>query len=168
MGLIYLFTGNGKGKTTSAIGNVIRAVGYGHKVVFIQFMKGMPSSEVEVLKKLGVEVYRFGRNQLVNLENPKEVDKKLASEGLKKAEEVIKGEPFLVVLDEINVAVAAGLISIKDVLQLLDKVPEKTHIILTGRYAKKELIEKADLVTEMCEVKHPFNKGIPAVKGLDY
>ena len=168
MGLIYLFTGNGKGKTTSALGTAIRATGYGKRVIVIQFMKGRETGEKKFFKEHKLEFYQFGREGFVNFRNPSEEDKKLAKEGLKFAKEKLKEKPFLIVLDELNVAVAANLLSVEEVLQFLNEIPEETNIIITGRYAKQELIEKADLVTEMKEIKHPFQKGKPAVEGLDY
>lgn len=168
MGLIYLFTGNGKGKTTSALGTAIRALGYNKDVVVIQFMKGQNTGEKKFFEKNKLEFYQFGREGFVDLKNPNSEDKKLAKKGLKFAKEKLKKEPFLLVLDELNVAVAAGLLSTKEIIKMLNEIPKKTHVIITGRYAKKELIEKADLVTEMKEVKHPFQKGKPAIEGLDY
>jgi cob(I)alamin adenosyltransferase len=168
LGLIYLFTGNGKGKTTAALGNAIRALGYGEKVVVIQFMKKWETGEKKFFESHGYEFHQFGRKEFVDFRNPSDEDKKLAKEGLAFAEEKLKEKPFLLVLDELNVAVAANLLSVEEALQFLEKIPEETNVIITGRYAKKELIEKADLVTEMKEIKHPFQKGKPAVKGLDF
>ncbi len=167
LGVILLYTGNGKGKTTSAVGTAIRARGRGKRVVFIQFMKARDSGEIKPLKELGVEVYRFGRKELVNLKNPSEEDKTLAKNALDLARKKLKENPFLIILDEVNVAVTAGLVDIKDVISLVKKAGD-THILLTGRYAPKELIELADLVTEMKEIKHPFQKGLLAVEGIDY
>jgi len=168
MGLIYLFTGNGKGKTTSALGTAIRALGYGKKVAVIQFMKGWATGEKRFFKAHGHEFYQFGRKEFVDFKNPSEEDKKLAEDGLKFAKEKLKERPFLIVLDELNVAIAANLVTIKEVLGLLNSIPEETNVIITGRYAKKELIDRADLVTDMKEIKHPFQKGKSAVKGLDF
>ncbi len=168
MGLIYLFTGNGKGKTTAALGTAIRAIGYDKKVVVIQFMKKWETGEKIFFDSHGYEFHQFGRKEFVDFKNPSNKDKELAKEGLKFAWEKIKEKPFLIVLDEINVAVAANLIGVSDVLELIKNLPEETNIILTGRYAKQELIDAADLVTEMKEIKHPFQNGKPAVKGLDF
>lgn len=168
MGLIYVLTGNGKGKTTSALGTAARALGYGKRVVVIQFMKGQKTGEKEFFQKCGCEFYQFGKREFVDLKNPDEESKKLAKKALDFAKDKIKEKPFLVVLDELNVAVSAGLLSVKSVLEVMDSMPEETHLIITGRYAEKSLLEKADLVTEMKEIKHPFQKGKPAVKGLDY
>jgi len=168
MGLIYLFTGNGKGKTTSALGTAIRALGYGKKVVIIQFMKKRETGEKKFFENHKLEFYQFGRKEFVDLKSPSEEDKKFAEEGLKFAREKLKGKPFLLILDELNVAISAGLLNTKEILDMLKNIPEKTNVIITGRYAKEELIKKADLVTEMTEIKHPFQEGKPAIKGLDY
>ncbi len=168
MGLIYLFTGNGKGKTEAGIGMAVRARGQGNRVVFIQFMKGLPTGEIEPLKELGVEVYRFGTENFVDFKNPSKEDVELAHKGLEKARELAKEKPFLIVLDEINVAVAANLIDTEEVLDFLKTIPDETNVLLTGRYAKKELLDAADLVTEMKEIKHYFKKGVPAKEGIDY
>lgn len=168
MGLVYIFTGDGKGKTEASIGAVIRAIGHGKDVSFIQFMKGLPTGEIEPLKKLGVHVYRFGRKEFVDPRNPSQEDFELARKGIEKAKEEIGKGRFLVVLDEINVAIAMGLVNLDDVLNLIDSAQDKTNIILTGRYAKRELIERADLVTEMKEIKHYFKKGVQAKEGIDY
>ncbi|MEM5812178.1 MAG: cob(I)yrinic acid a,c-diamide adenosyltransferase [Candidatus Aenigmatarchaeota archaeon] len=154
MGHIYLYTGEGVGKTTSAIGLALRALGHGYSVVIVQFMKGRETGEYKIRKKLkGYEIYQFGRRGWVDLKNPSEKDKSIAREGLKKAEEILRRKPFLLVLDEINLAVASGLLDVKDVLSLLDKKPRRTNIVLTGRYAPKELIEKADFAHELRPIK---------------
>ncbi len=162
--MIIVYTGNGKGKTTAAIGAGIRAIGHGKKVVMIEFMKGQKTGELNV-NLPNFKVYQFGTKDFVV--EPTEKDKEMAREGLKFAEKIIENEqPFLLILDEINVAVKFGLIDPKEVIELLKKV--KNHVILTGRYAPKEFIEIADLVTEMKEVKHPFKEGKPAVEGIDF
>ncbi len=168
MGLIYVFTGDGKGKTEAAVGMAVRARGHGKRVVFIQFMKGMSSGEIEPLKELGVEVYRFGTEKFVDFKNPSEKDIELAKQGLEKAKEEASKRPFLIVLDEINVAIAAGLLSVKEVVEYLKSIPDETNVLLTGRYARREILELADLVTEMNEVKHYFKKGVLAKEGIDY
>ncbi len=168
MGLVYVFTGDGKGKTSTAVGLAVRARGHDKRVVFIQFMKGLPTGEIRPLESLGVEVYRFGTEKFVDFNNPSEEDKKLAKQALEKAREKILEKPFLVILDEINVAIAAGLIPLEEVIALIESLPEETNLVLTGRYAKEELIRMADLVTEMKEIKHYFKKGVSAKKGIDY
>ncbi|MCD6547699.1 MAG: cob(I)yrinic acid a,c-diamide adenosyltransferase [Nanoarchaeota archaeon] len=165
--MLYVFTGNGKGKTTAAIGTAIRALGYGKKVIIIQFMKKRDSGEKRFFKKHNYEFYQFGTKKFVNLKKPSKKDEEEAKKALEFAKKKIKEKPFLMVLDELNVAIAAKLLDLKDVLTFL-KQAKGVNIIITGRYAKKEIIEIADLVTQMKEIKHPFKKGKLAKKGLDY
>ncbi len=161
--MIIVYTGNGKGKTTAAIGAAIRAVGHGKKVVMVEFMKGQKTGELNV-KIPNFEIYQFGRKEFVI--EPTEEDKKLAEEALDFADLKIKEEnPFLLILDEVNVAVHMGLIDAKRVIEVARKAK---NVILTGRYAPKEFIEIADLVTEMKEIKHPYQKGTPAMEGIDF
>jgi len=170
MGLVYLWTGEGAGKTTSALGVALRSVGWNHKVVIIQFMKGWKSiGEYKVKSRLGrnYEIRQFGRKGFVNLKNPSQDDKKLAEKGLKFAGKKLKEKPDLLILDEINLAASIGLISKKEVLDLLDKA-EKTTIYMTGRHAPKEFIRRADFATEIRQIKHPSDKKIPARKGIEY
>lgn len=170
-GSVHLYTGEGEGKTVTAFGRALRAVGHGYKVVVIQFMKGRRDvGEYKVAKRLApeLEIYQFGREEFVNLANPEAVDVELANEALNFAREVLKKKPKLLVLDEINLATAIGLLKLEDVLKLLDEVPSSTVVILTGRRASRELIDRADLVTIMKEVKHPMEKGVPARKGIEY
>jgi len=170
-GSVHLYTGEGEGKTVTAFGLALRAVGHGFKVIVIQFMKGRKDvGEYRVGKRLApeLEVYQFGREEFVDLENPKAVDVKLANKALNFAKEALKKKPKLLILDEINLALAIGLLKLEDVLKLLDEVSPSTVVILTGRRAPKELIDRADLVTEMQEIKHPMKKGVPARKGIEY
>lgn len=161
-GLVYVYTGNGKGKTTAAIGSVIRAMGYRKRAVIIQFLKKGEYGE----KRLPfLEIYQFGREQFVT--KPTEIDYKLAEEGLKFAADMLKQKPFMLVLDEVNVAVSMGLVSIGDVIELVKNRGE-TNIILTGRNAPQEFMELADLVTDMRKIKHPFDSGAEAREGLEY
>lgn len=168
MGKIYLYTGEGIGKTTSALGLALRALGHGYNTVIIQFMKGRKDTgEYKIRNKLkGYEIYQFGRKGWVDLRNPSLDDKALARKGLRKADEVLKRKPFLLVLDEINLAAAVGLLDIDDVLELLDKKPERTNIVLTGRRAPEELMAKADCVNELIEIKSP--KKMIYEKGVQY
>jgi len=170
MGLVILYTGTGAGKTTSALGIALRAIGHGFKVVIVQFMKGRRHvGEFLVKSKLApqYEIYQFGRRQFVDLKNPSEEDRKLAQMALKFAEEVmLNKKPFLLILDEVNLAASIGLVDVRDVLNLLDKAPDETHIILTGRYAPPELINRADIVNLVVEVKYP--KNVVSVKGIHY
>lgn len=171
MGLVYVFTGNGKGKTSAAFGTAMRFLGYGKKVVVVQFLKGRISGEILLRKSLpGLDVVQFGEEHFVDLKNPSQKDIERAKEAILYAKRLMQraDRPDLLVLDEVNVALSSGMIEKDDVLELIDKLPEKTHLILTGRNAPKEVIEKADLVTDMRDIKHPFDKGKKAVKGLEY
>jgi len=137
MGKIFLYYGTGAGKTTNALGLALRCVGHGLKAVIIQFMKGRKDiGEYLVKERLSphYEIYQFGRKGWVNLRSPSGEDKVLARKAIEKAEEVLKNKPHLLVLDEICLAAYIGLISVDDVLKLLNKVPEETDVVLTGRY----------------------------------
>lgn len=169
MGFIYLYTGNGAGKTTNALGLALRAVGHGLNAVIIQFMKGRKDiGEYKVKDRLTpqYEIYQFGTPELVDLKSPSELDRRMAEEGLRFAEEILRRRPTLLVLDEINLAVFCGLLDVDDVLGLLDKIPEETTVVLTGRYAVKELYERADFVNEIVDVKHPPE--MITVRGIQY
>jgi len=169
-GLIHVYTGNGKGKTTAAIGLGVRAAGAGLKVYMIQFMKGRRYSELDGLTNVPhFTVVQFGRDEFVSKDKPEQIDIDLASKGLTHAIEIIKkGTYDLVILDEINVALDYHLLSLEDVLLLLKNKPEHTELVLTGRYAHPELIKQADLVSEILEIKHPYQKGIKSRKGIDW
>jgi cob(I)alamin adenosyltransferase len=170
-GLVQVYTGNGKGKTTAAFGLALRAVGRGLKVYIIQFIKGgFDYGELYVVDKLpNLTLKAFGRGKFVTEKPAGKEDVDLAEEALALAEEVVKsGEYDIVVLDEINVALNLKLIETGRVLELIKGKPKHVELILTGRYAPDEIIETADLVTEMKEVKHPFNKGYHARKGIEY
>jgi cob(I)alamin adenosyltransferase len=170
-GLIQVYTGNGKGKTTAALGLALRAVGHGLKVLVIQFMKGnIHYGELESSKKLSpyLTILQAGRETFVSKTNPDPVDIRLAQDGLDLAERAIAGEAYdILILDEINVAVDYGLIPLSDLLRLLDTKPNGVELILTGRNARPEILEKADLVTEMVEQKHYFRNGVPAREGVE-
>ena len=170
-GMIQVYTGTGKGKTTAALGLAMRASGHGLKVYIIQFMKGnIRYGEVETARQLSPNVVlkQMGRETFVDRNNPDRIDIELAQKAFQQAKEVIGGGKYdIVVLDEINVAVDYGLISLETLLDLLDSKPAHVELILTGRYAKGEVIERADLVTEMVEVKHYYRNGIPSRKGIE-
>lgn len=172
-GLVIVHTGNGKGKTTAALGTALRAVGHGLKVLIIQFIKGSwRYGELKSLKRLEpeLELIRVGKGfvGIIDDKLPREEHVEAARKGLELArEKVVGGEYDLVILDELNYAVLGGLISIEDVLDLVRNKPSWVHLIITGREARPELIELADLVTEMREVKHPYQKGITAQRGID-
>ncbi|MCQ1535748.1 cob(I)yrinic acid a,c-diamide adenosyltransferase [Methanosarcina sp. KYL-1] len=170
-GMVYLYTGDGEGKSTSAFGLALRAVGHGYRVIIIQFMKGRKYiGEYKVRERLTpeYEIYQFGREDFIDFENPEPLDYELAGKGLEFAREALRKKPRLLVLDEINLAAHVGLLKTEDILSLLNEAPEETTVVLTGRKAPPELIERADLVTEMKFVKHPFEKNIPARKGTEY
>jgi cob(I)alamin adenosyltransferase len=172
-GMVMVYTGNGKGKTTAALGLALRQVGWGRRVLFIQFMKGKGNvygERIAAEKYLPLlEIEQHGRDEFVNLSDPARVDTELAQGALKRAEEAVaSGEYGLVVLDEVNVAVAIGLIETADVLRLLDKRPSHVDVVLTGRYCPKEIMDRADMVSEVKEVKHHFTKGVKARQGIEY
>jgi cob(I)alamin adenosyltransferase len=169
--MIHIYTGNGKGKTTAALGQAMRAAGHGMKVLMIQFMKGKINyGEIETAKRLpNFSIEQYGRPDFVNPENPAEEDVLLAKKALARAADAVSGHQFdVVILDEINVAVNFGLISTKDVISLFKKKPEDVVLILTGRYMPEDFAPFADLITECREVKHYFNKGAKARKGFEY
>jgi len=170
-GLVQVFTGNGKGKTSAALGAVLRAVGHGLKVYIVFFMKGKyPYGEFSTLPKLpNVDVASFGLRCLINPAdiNPEEIEQaKLALSAARKA--MLSGNYDMVVLDEVNVALYFKLIELDDVVRLIGDKPRNVELILTGRYADAKLIELADLVTEMVKLKHPYDKGVKARKGIEY
>lgn len=169
-GCIHVYTGNGKGKTTAAIGQAIRAVGHGKTVYIIQFMKGRRYSELNTLDKIpGITLKQFGRDEFVNKTKPDQIDIDLAHQGLHHATTIITADKHdIVILDEINVALDYHLIPLQDVLTLLTQKPPHMDLILTGRYAPPELIQQADLVSEILEIKHPYQKGEPCRQGIDW
>ena len=169
--MIHVYTGEGKGKTTAAFGLALRMVGAGRRAVVVQFLKGRQDvGEFQAQKKFaGLEVRQFGRADFVNPMKPEPIDFELAREGLKFAERLVKEKPpGLLVLDEANVAMHYGLLSTKEVLEFIQTVPPTTELVFTGRNAPKEIIARADLVTEMKEVSHPYRKGVGARKGVEY
>ena len=171
MGFIHLYTGDGEGKSITAFGLALRAIGHGYKVIIIQFMKGRKDiGEYKIKRRLAsnYQIHQFGRSEFIDLKNPDPIDYKLARRGLEFAKKALKMKPRLLILDEINLAVSIGLIELNDVLDLLANIPESTTVVLTGRNAPKELIERADLVTEMREIKHPWRKGVQARRGIEY
>ena len=170
-GLVQVYTGEGKGKTSAAFGLALRAIGRGLKVYIIQFIKGgFDYGELYIIDKLpNIELKAFGRGKFVTEKPPRKEDIKHAEDALQLAKKVVgSGEYDVVILDEINVALNLKLIKIGSVLELMKDKPEHVELVLTGRYATKEIIEVADLVTEMREIKHPYNKGFQARKGIEY
>lgn len=170
-GLVQVYTGDGKGKTSAAFGLALRAAGRGLKVYVIQFIKGgFDYGELYVVDKIpNISLKAFGRGRFVTQFPPPPEDVKLAEEAFQLAKKVTEsGEYDIVVLDEINVALNLKLLSVEQVLALIKNKPAHVELVLTGRYAPKEIIEVADLVTEMREVKHPFQKGISRRKGIEF
>ncbi len=169
--MIQIYTGNGKGKTTAALGLGLRAIGHGLKVIVIQFMKGRINyGELSAVKDLpDFRIEQYGRPDFVNPENPDKEDIELAEKAFLRARQVITSHKYdLIILDEINVAVSFNLIPKSAVLKLLKSVPEDMEVVLTGRYMPVEFAGIADLVSEIKEVKHYFQTGTPARKGFDY
>jgi cob(I)alamin adenosyltransferase len=170
-GLVQIFTGDGKGKTSAALGTVVRALGQGLRVCIVVFMKGdYPYSEWKFLQDIpGVTVARFGFTSFTDPNNIKPEEKEQAEAALTYARRVmLAGEYDMVVLDEVNVASDWGLIKVEDVINLVNKRPPFVELILTGRSADDRLVEIADMVTECRKVKHPYDKGILARQGIDY
>jgi cob(I)alamin adenosyltransferase len=170
-GLVQVFTGNGKGKTTAAVGTIVRAAGHGLKVFLVSFMKGNYAyGEYKALSKLpDVEIAQFGRRQFTDPARVSAEEKEQAEAALAAARNAITGGNYdLVVLDEVNVAVCYNLIGLDEVIKLIKDKPPHVELILTGRYADNKLLELADLVTEMVKVKHPFDAGIKARKGIEF
>jgi len=174
-GLIHIYTGDGKGKTTSALGLALRAIGAGKKVAIIQFMKKGNYSEHKAIKKyrlpILIESFGIGYYKIMGDKKPKSAHQKAAQRGIQRARDIIASNKYnLIILDEINIAVGFGLINVQDVIDILltDNRLLSTDIILTGRRAHPKLRKIADLVTEMKKIKHPFDRGIKARKGIEY
>lgn len=169
-GIIQLYTGNGKGKTTAALGAALRAVGHGMRVVVIQFMKGRPYGELLSADGIdGLTVEQYGRDGFVDPDNLDPIDRELAEKGWERAKELAHDEIVdMLVLDELNIAVSFGLIAIGEVLEFMKNKPRRLDLILTGRNAPEEMIELADTVTEMREVKHHYQAGIKSREGIEY
>lgn len=170
-GLVQVYTGNGKGKTSAAFGLALRAIGRGLEVYVIQFIKGgFDYGELYIVDKLpNIKLKAFGRGKFVTEKPPEKEDVELAQEALALAEEVVKsGEYDIIILDEVNVALNLKLINLEEVLELIKNKPKHVELVLTGRYAPSEIIQIADLVTEMQEIKHPYKKGYQARKGIEH
>ena len=170
-GYIQVYTGNGKGKTTASLGLAVRAAGHGLHTVIVQFMKGwIDYGELKGVAMLSpcVEIHQAGRDTFVNRKNPDPEDVRLAREGFELARETILGRRAdIVVLDEINCAVDFGLLPVAEVLELVRSRPEGMELVLTGRGAPQEIVDAADLVTEMREVKHYYADGVDARTGVE-
>ena len=172
-GLVLINTGNGKGKTTAALGTAIRHAGYGRKVLVLQFIKGTwhygEMDALALIPQITFERSGMGFYKILDDKYPEEVHKQAAAAGLTRARHAVSsGEFSLVVLDEIIYAIDEGLLALPDVLDMMALRRPDVSVILTGRNAPAELIEIADTVTEMKEIKHPFQQGVLALKGIDY
>ena len=170
-GLIQVYTGNGKGKSTAAFGLALRASGRGLKTIIIQFMKqGNTYGEHFAIAKIeNIEIVSFGKSKFVNFKNPSKEDIELVNEAFEFSKKTINsGKYDIVILDEINIALNFKLLEIEKVIDLLKNRPENLEVVLTGRLAPQELIDLADLVSEIVEIKHPYQKGIGAREGIEY
>ena len=173
-GLVIVYTGKGKGKTTAALGIVLRAVGHGYKVGMIQFIKGeWYYGELTSSKRLEpeFELIAAGRGfvGIIDDDHPIEEHEKAAKDAIEVAKQKIaSGDYDIMILDEINYAVKLNLISQEDILDIIAAKPEKTSLVLTGNYVPEAVMDAADLVTEMREIKHPYQRGIKAKKGVDF
>lgn len=173
-GLLAVYTGDGKGKTTAALGLCVRAVGYGHRVAIIQFVKGSwHYGELDGIKRLAPEVSLEALGKgfvgIIDDKLPREEHERAASETLAEARRLlVAGDHQIIILDEVNVALDLGLLSVADVLEAVKARPAGMHVVCTGRGAPAALVAEADLVTEMRELKHPFQQGMLAQRGFDF
>lgn len=172
-GLIIVHTGNGKGKTTAAMGMALRAVGHNKKILMMQFIKGSwPYGELESVKKLypNFEIIPMGKGFIhFNKDGPSSGDREAVSNAWKDFREKMESGTFdMIILDEINYVLSYNLLGVEEVLEALRNKPADLHLVLTGRDAHPEIVDIADLVTEMKEIKHPFQKGIKAQKGIEF
>jgi cob(I)alamin adenosyltransferase len=170
-GTVQVYTGDGKGKTTAALGLALRAVGHGMTVYMLQFMKGSPNyGELSSAAKLpGFIIEQSGRDEFVDRQNPAQIDKDLAAAGLEKARAAVAGGRYdIVILDEANVALDFGLISLEDLLSLIEMRPPHVELILTGRSAHPEVVKAADLVSEVLNIRHHYDSGVQAREGIEF
>lgn len=171
VGLVHVYTGDGKGKTTAALGLALRACGHGLKVYMIQFMKGdINYGELKAAELIpNLTIVQFGRPSFVDKENPAKEDIALAQQALEHAKDVIRrAEHDILILDELNVAVDYKLVEIEDIMKLIDSKPESMEIVITGRYAHEKIVERADYATNMENLKHPYDKGVNARTGIEH
>jgi cob(I)alamin adenosyltransferase len=170
-GTVQVYTGNGKGKTTAALGLALRAVGHGLSVYMLQFMKG--SSNYGELTSAAqfpsFTIEQSGRDEFVDKENPAQVDIDMAAAGLAKGRAAVMGGEYdIVILDEANVALDFGLISLEDLLEIIEGKPPHVELILTGRSAHPEVVKSADLVSEVLNIRHHYDSGVEAREGIEY
>lgn len=170
-GLVQVYTGNGKGKTSAAFGLALRAAGRGLKVYIIQFIKGgFDYGELYTVDKLpNLTLKAFGRGEFITAKPPDKEDVRLAEQALQLAKQTVKsGKYDVIILDEVNVALTLKLIDLEEVLKLIQNKPNHVELVLTGRNAPVQVIDASDYVTEMREVKHPYSKGYQSRKGIEY
>jgi cob(I)alamin adenosyltransferase len=172
-GLVLINTGDGKGKTTAALGTALRHAGYGRKVLILQFIKGTwhygELESIKLIPNITLERSGMGFYKILDDKYPEEVHKQAAAAGLARAREAVaSGEYSLVVLDEIIYAIDEGLLALADVIDMLAQRKPDVSVFMTGRHCPQALIDQADTVTEMREIKHPFQQGVLALKGIDY
>ncbi len=168
-GFVQVYTGDGKGKTTAALGLSLRAAGAKLKVFIAQFVKGMEYSELESVKRYNdlITLKQYGRDVFIHGESSKE-DFAAAKKGFDELKDaILSGEYSLVIIDEANIAIYYKLFSVEDLISLIYEKPEHVEIVITGRKADPKIIERADLVTEMKEIKHYYNNGVKARKGIE-
>jgi len=170
-GLLIIYTGSGKGKTTAALGMALRASGWKQKVAIIQFIKGFKETgEWKAIEENPqIEIFQTFDDQKIAIGKPRREHQKAAENAIKLARKIISEKKYnLVILDEINNAIHYGLVEVGEIIKLGKEKPVEVSLVFTGRQSPKELIQIADLVTEMKEIKHPFKKGISAKKGIDF
>ena len=168
-GYIQIYTGDGKGKTTAALGLALRAAGHGFQTYIAQFMKGQSYGELLSIRLIPeIEIKQFGKDTFIHVDQASQDDIRMAKQGLEKALQAMLSQKYnIIILDEINVAIYFKLLTIADVMDFISSKPENIELILTGRRAPQELIERADLVTEMCEIKHYYQQGVSARDGIE-
>ena len=168
MGMVHIYTGDGKGKTSSATGLAIRCAGYGKKVKIYQFLKATPTGELESLKKLGIDVVRINTCESFYYDMTETEKQVTKEETLNAVESLFSKDYDLVVLDEILCTLNNGILSVDDVIQIIKNKPQKTELVLTGRNMPQILMEYADYVSEIKCVKHPYQNGVDARCGIDF
>ena len=168
--MIQIYTGNGKGKTTAALGLALRALGWGKRVALIQFLKQNATGEARGLARFkDCEIRQFGRDQFITRQTAEAIDHRLAKEGFARAEEIVRVKDVdLLILDEINVALDLNLLDLDRVRGLIERCPPEIELIMTGRDAPPGIISLADYVSEIKEIKHPYRNGTTARKGVEY
>ena len=168
-GFVHVYTGNGKGKTTSAVGLAIRASGHKKRVFIAQFMKGVQYGEnLYLANSSHIDIEQFGWDKCISKDEVNEAHRKITEEGILKCREIMASRRYdVMILDEVLIAIWFGLISENKVLDFIENKPEELELILTGRHATDSIVEKADLVTEMNSIKHYYDKGITSRQGID-